>query len=263
MKASKESSSRLCPLGDVPPSVARRGVSGMASRVSDPTRVSGGSHCGAPPGVLACARSARFARGAAPARSVAEGRWRPSSHSVSGVGPSGSAAGWPAANAWSPPCAVSFGGSALCIDGRSTPPPGSPTCVGAGVRCWGPCISSAPTVGSPRCGWVGGAVGPASSFVGCGAPRAWPSSTGGGSGRLPRPVGCGAPAGAAVRAGSGPGPGPRAGRPGDDGSAGRAGGPFVGAWCRWGTGPSCVMAGMSSVPDVAGAWGVRPPVGPG
>ena len=99
MKASKESSSRLCPSGEVPPSAARWGVSGVASRVSDPTRVSGGSRCGAPPGVLAPARIARFARGAALVRSAAEGRWRPSSHSVSGVGPLGSASGWPAANA--------------------------------------------------------------------------------------------------------------------------------------------------------------------
>ena len=98
MKAWKDSSSRLCPLGDVPPSVACWGVSGVASRVSDPARVSGGSCCAAPPGVVASARSARFARGAAPARSVAEGRRRPSSHSVSRVGPSGSASGWPAAN---------------------------------------------------------------------------------------------------------------------------------------------------------------------
>ena len=67
MKASKESSSRLCPLGDVPPSSARRGVSGVVSRASDPARVSGGTRCGAPPGVLASARVAGRARGAAPA----------------------------------------------------------------------------------------------------------------------------------------------------------------------------------------------------
>ena len=67
MKASKESSSQLCPLGDVPPSAARWGVSGVVSWASDPARVSGGSRCGAPPGVLASARVARFARGAAPA----------------------------------------------------------------------------------------------------------------------------------------------------------------------------------------------------
>ena len=51
-------------------------------------------------------------------------------------------------------------------------------------------------------------------------------------------------------------------RPGDDGSAGRAGGLVGGRWCRWGTGPPCVVAGRSSVPDVAEARGVRPPVGP-
>ena len=194
---------------------------------------------------------------------MAEGRWRPSSHSVSGVGPSGPASGWPAANASSPPCAASVGGAVPCMDGRSAPPPGSPICFGVGVRCGGPCISSAPTVGSPRCGWVGGAGGSASSFVGCGAPRVWHSATGVSSGRLPGPAGCGALVGVAVRAGPWPGPEPGAGQPGDDGSAGRAGGPVGGAWCRWGAGSSCVMAGRSSVLDVAGAWGVRPPVGPG
>ena len=67
MKASKESLSRLCPLGDVPPSSARWGVSGVVSRASDPALVSSGSRCSASPGVLAPARVARFARGAAPA----------------------------------------------------------------------------------------------------------------------------------------------------------------------------------------------------
>ena len=61
-----------------------------------------------------------------------------------------------------------------------------------------------------------------------------------------------------VRAGAEPG----AGQPGDDGSAGRAVGPVGGAWCRWGAGLSCVVAGRSSAPDVAGAWGIRPSVGP-
>ena len=211
MKASKESPSWLCPLGDVSPSAACWGVLGVASRVNDPARASGGSRCGAPPGVLASARSARFARGAAPAQSVAEGRWTPSSHSVSRVGPSGSVSGWSAANASPPPCAARIGGSALCIDGRSAPPPGYPIGVGVGVRCGGPRIFSAPTVGPSRCGCVSSAGGWASSFVGCVAPQAWPSATGGGSGRPPGPGGCGAPAGAAVLAGSGPGPGPGAG----------------------------------------------------
>ena len=247
MKASEESSSLLCPPGDVSPSAARWGVSGVASRVSDPARVSGGSRGAPPPGVLASARSARFARGAAPARSVADGGWRPSSHWVSGFGPSGSVSGWSAVNASPPPCAAMSGGSALCIAGRSAPPPGSPIGVGVGVRCGGPRISSAPTVGSPRCSWVGSAGGSPSSFFGCVAPRAWPSATGSGSGWLSGPAGCGAPAGTVVRAGSMPGPGPGAGRPGDDGSAGRAVGPVGGAWCRWGAGPSCVL------------WPVGPP----
>ena len=263
MKASKESSSRLCPSGDVSSSAVRWSVSGVASRVSDPARVSNGSRCGAPPGMLASVRGARFARGAALARSAAEGRRRPSSHSVSGVGPLGSAPGRPAANPSLLPCAASCGVSALCIGGRSVPPPGSPICVGVAVRFWGPCISSAPTVDSSRCGWVGGAGGSASSFVGCNAPRVWPSATGAGSGPLPGPAGCGAPARPVVPAGSGLGLVPGAGRPGDDGSAGRAGGPAGGAWRRWGAGPSHVMARRSPVPDIAGAWGFWPSVGPG
>ena len=46
MKALKESSSRLCPPGDVSPPAARWGVSGMVSWVSDVARVSGGSRGG-------------------------------------------------------------------------------------------------------------------------------------------------------------------------------------------------------------------------
>ena len=251
MKASKESSSPLFPLGDVSLSAARWGVSGAASRVSDPASFPVGVAAAPPTGLLASARSAMFARGAAPARSVAHGGWRPSSHSVSGVGPSGSVSGWSAVNASPPPCAAMSGGSALCIAGRSAPPPGSPIGVGVGVHCGGPRISSAPTVGSPRCGWVGSALGSASSFVGCVAPRAWPSATGGGPGRLSTPAGCGAPVRAVVRGGPGPGPGPGAGRPGDDGPASRAVGPVGGAWCLWGAGLSCVVAGRFSVPDVA------------
>ena len=130
-------------------------MSGVASRVSDPARASGGSRGGGPPGVLASAGSARFVRGPAPARSVADGGWRLSSHSVSGGGPSGSVSGWSAVNASPPPCAAMSCGSALYIAGRSAPPSGSPIGVGAGVRCGGPCISSAPPVGSPRYGSVG------------------------------------------------------------------------------------------------------------
>ena len=170
---------------------------------------------------------------------------------MSGVGPSGSVSGWSAVNASPPPCAAMSGGSALCLAGRSAPPPGSPIGVGVSVRCGGPRISSAPTVGSPCCGWVGSAGDSTSSFVGCVAPRAWPSPKGGGSGRLSGPAGYWAPAEAVVRAGFGPGPGPGAWRPGDDGPAGRAVGPAGGAWCRWGAGPSCVVAGRSSAPDVA------------
>ena len=49
MKASKESSSRLCPLGDVCLSAARWGLSDVAYRVSDTARVLDGSCGGAPP----------------------------------------------------------------------------------------------------------------------------------------------------------------------------------------------------------------------
>ena len=55
MKASKELSSRLCPLGDVSLLAARWGVSGVVSRVSDFARVSGGSRGGVFPGALASA----------------------------------------------------------------------------------------------------------------------------------------------------------------------------------------------------------------
>ena len=55
MKASKESSSQVCPLGDVSLPDARWGVSGVVSRVSDFARVSGGSRGGASPGALALA----------------------------------------------------------------------------------------------------------------------------------------------------------------------------------------------------------------
>ena len=138
MKASKELWSRLCLLGDVSLSAARWGVSGVASPVSDTAQVSGGSRGGAPPGVLASARRARFARGAVPARTVADGGWGLSSHSVSGIGPSGSVSGWSAINASPPPCAAMSSGWALCTAGRSAPPPGSPIGVGVAVRCGGP-----------------------------------------------------------------------------------------------------------------------------
>ena len=55
MKASKESLSRLCPLGDVSLPAARWGVSGVVSWVSDLARVSGGSRGGASPVALASA----------------------------------------------------------------------------------------------------------------------------------------------------------------------------------------------------------------
>ena len=140
-------------------------------------------------------------------RPVADGGWRPSSHSVSGIGPSGSVSGWPVVNASPLPCAAMSGGLARCVAGRSAPPPSSPIGVGVAVRCGGPRISSAPHVGLPRCGWVGSAGGSASSFVGCIATRAWPSATGGGSGRLPGPRAAGRPPGRWCVPGPGWGPG--------------------------------------------------------
>ena len=53
MKASKESSSRLCPPGDVSVSAARWGVSGVVSRAWDFARAPGGPRGGASPGALA------------------------------------------------------------------------------------------------------------------------------------------------------------------------------------------------------------------
>ena len=55
MKASKESSLRLCPLGDASLSAARWGVSGVVSSASHFAAVSGGPRGGASPDVLASA----------------------------------------------------------------------------------------------------------------------------------------------------------------------------------------------------------------
>ena len=79
----------------------------------------------------------------------------------------------------------------------------------------------------------------------------------------PGPRAVGHPPGRRCVPDPGQGPVPGAGRTGDDGSAGRACSSVGGAWCRWGAVPSCVMARRSSVPDVAGAWGVRFSVTPG
>ena len=76
-------------------------------------------------------------------------------------------------------------------------------------------------------------------------------------------MGCGAPAGAAVRAGSGPGPGPGLG---DREMTALPAAPATRSVGRGAAGApvsSCVVAGRSSVPDVAGGCGVRPAVGPG
>ena len=55
LEASKESSSRLCSLGDVSLPAARWGMSGVVSRFSDFAQVSGGSRGGTSPGALASA----------------------------------------------------------------------------------------------------------------------------------------------------------------------------------------------------------------
>ena len=160
-----------------------------------------------------------------------------------------------------PPC--SMGRHAVLLAGllpRQVPPLMLALLSVVGV----PAFSSAPTVGSPRCSWVGGAGGAASSSAGYAASRAWPSDMGGVPGRLPGPVDCGASARTVVRAGSGPGSGLGAGRPGDYGSAGRAVGTAGGSWCRWDAGSACVVSGRSpgaAVLDIAGTWGSRPSVG--
>ena len=72
MKASKEQSSRVCPPGDGPRSVARLGVSGVVARLSDSEWASGGPWVGATPdvaspGVPMSLRCAGAVVGAAPA----------------------------------------------------------------------------------------------------------------------------------------------------------------------------------------------------
>ena len=183
---------------------------------------------------------------------------------MSGIGSSGSVPGWPAVDALPLPCAAMPPGSACCIAGWSDPRLGVHAGGGVAVRCGGPPVSSASTVGSPRCGWVGGASGVAAVLAGRAAPRAWASDTGGGPGRLPGPADREASARMVVCAGSGPGSGSGAERPGDDGSAGRTAGPAGRAWCCWDAGSACAVAGRSpgaAVLDVAGAWGFRPSVG--
>ena len=67
-----------------------------------------------------------------------------------------------------------------------------------------------------------------------------------------------------VRAGSLPGSRMGAGRPGDDGSAGRTVGQAGEAWCRWDAGSACVVAGRSpgaAMLEAAGAWRSGPSVG--
>ena len=55
VKASKESSLRLCPWGDVSLPAARWGASGVVSPASDCARVAGGPRGGAFPSALALA----------------------------------------------------------------------------------------------------------------------------------------------------------------------------------------------------------------
>ena len=150
------------------------------------------------------------------------------------------------------------------VERWSTPSLGFPAGGGVSVRCGGPPICSASTMGSSRAGWVGGGGGVAASFAGRAASRAWPSDIGGGPGRLPGPADRRVSARTVVCAGSGPGSGLGAGRPGDDGSAGRTAGPAGGAWCRWEAGSACAVAGRSpgaAVLGVAGACRFGPSVG--
>ena len=67
----------------------------------------------------------------------------------------------------------------LSISAQAGPRAGrSAACSGASVRRGGSPVSSvASTVGSPRCGWAGGAGGVAALSAGCAASRVWPSGT--------------------------------------------------------------------------------------
>ena len=183
---------------------------------------------------------------------------------MSGIRSSGSVPGWPAVDASPLPCAAMPGGSACCIAGWSTPALGSPTGGGVVVRCGGLCMSSAPTVGSSRCGWVGGASTwlhrpPVTPALGRGLLTRAAARV-----ALPGSADREASAGMVVRAGSGPGSGSGAGRPGDDGFVGLTACPGGGAWCRWDASLACAVAGRSPgavVLDVARAWGFGPSVG--
>ena len=195
----------------------------------------------------------------------AAGGWRPASSPVSGIGSSGSVPGPAAADAAPLPCVAMPGGSACCIAGWSTPPLGSPTGGGVAVRCGGPCMSSAPTVGSSRCGWIGAAGGVAALSAGCAASQASPSDTDGSPGRFSGSADRGASAWTVVRAGSGPGSRSEDGRPGDDCSvgltAGLAGWGVVSLGRRFGLcrgrqvplGPLCRMS--PELGDLGSRWG--------
>ena len=73
VKASKESSLRWCPLGDVPLSAARLGVSGVVFRASDFAWVSSGPRGGGTPGVPLRGRRLRDPRVAPHGRMVRGG----------------------------------------------------------------------------------------------------------------------------------------------------------------------------------------------
>ena len=222
MKALKESSSRLCPPGDVSLSAARWGVSGVVSRASDFTRPPDGPRGGAFPGALASMSCAGVAKRAASARPAGCAPWavgggRPAACSASGTGISGRVQGWPAFGALLLPLAVISGGLVRSFSGWSAPPLGislwggpragsSAAGDGASVRLKGPPISSlASTVGSSRCGWAGGAGGVAAPAPRCAPSRVWPSCTGVAPGWPPGWADRGLSAGTVARVGSGSG----------------------------------------------------------
>ena len=155
------------------------------------------------------------------------------------------------------------GGPARWFSGWSAPPPGFPVSGrsvaggGASVHCGGPpIVSVAPTVGSSRWGWAGGAGGVAASPVGRAVSRVWLFDTGVAPGWFPGLADRGVSAGTLACAGSGSGFAP--GRLRGDVSVGRTAGPAGWSSCRWDAGSACAGACRWSpgadVLSAAGAW---------
>ena len=226
MKASKGSSWRLCPLGDVSLSAARWGVSGVASRVSDPARAFGGSRGGAPPPGCLRLREVLGTRGGRRPRDSwlrVAGR-RPHTRCPELVPQVPCQAGQR-----SMPRHLC---GALCLAGRHSALPAGPLPRQAPPLLLAlVSIAGAPAF-LPRPPWAPRAA----LRSGVQAVRLHLSSVG-------LPLGRGLPPRAAARGGF---PGPRAGQPGNDGSAGRAVGPVGGC-------------GACGAPVRRASWPVGPP----